>query len=185
MQIRKATILDASEIAKLLLSAMDDLFCIFLNISDSNQSLQVLTHFTEMENNQYSYQNCHVATVDDKVVAAVNMFDGSELHRLREPFINYVRQHFNQNFNPENETAAGELYIDSLGVNKMYRGKGFAKSLLAFIISSNENRNKIGLLVDPDNIAALSLYQKLNFKKVGEKFLAGKKLFHLQNSGDV
>ena len=68
--------------------------------------------------------------------------------------------------NAEDETCAGEYYIDSLAVLPEYRGQGIAKKLMLLHI---EHAAILGLpiatlLVDPDNPPALRLYESLGFK---------------------
>ena len=89
---------------------------------------------------------------------------------------------FNKPFNPEDETQAGEYYIDCVGVNPNQQGKGIGSKIFQFLIDEYVYRRKetLGLLVDRDNPNAKRLYLKLGFEVVGEKTLVGKRLEHLQ-----
>ncbi|KAF2507403.1 GNAT family N-acetyltransferase [Flavobacterium foetidum] len=184
MIIRKAKKSDAADIAPLLLLAMEDIVYKFLKKEDYAAAKDFLLCFIARENNQYSYQNCYVAVADNKIIGAVNVYNGSDLKVLRQPIIEYVREHFNPEFDPELETRAGEFYIDSLGVSKNHRGKGIGSKLLKFLIEEYVCKNKetLGLLVEEENPLAKNLYLKIGFKVVGEKRLVGKKLEHLQIS---
>lgn len=55
-----------------------------------------------------------------------------------------------------------------LGVNKNYRGKGYARKLLNFGLSKLKSQNVsiVRILTRTDNKAALQLYKKLGFEKV-------------------
>ncbi|MCV9933569.1 GNAT family N-acetyltransferase [Flavobacterium sp. LS1R47] len=182
MIIRKATIKDSNDIATYLLLAMEDIVYKFIGEENHNKAKEFLLHFIEKENNQYSYQNCFVVEDDNEIIAAVNIYDGAKLHLLREPIAQYVRTHYNKQFNPEDETQKGEFYIDTLGVNPKCQGKGIGSKLLQFLIDEyvTKKQKTLGLLVDEGNPNAKKLYLKLGFKPVGNKTLVGKTLEHLQ-----
>lgn len=182
MIIRKAKLKDAQAIATLLLLAMEDIVYQFINTKNKEQATAFLLHFIKQENNQYSYQNCLVAAEKEQIIAAVNSYDGAKLIELRIPIIQYIQDHFNANFWPEDETQAGEYYIDSLGVDPNQQGKGIGSKLLSFLILEYVTQNKqcLGLLVDDENSEAKKLYLKLGFKSVGKKTLVGKTMEHLQ-----
>jgi ribosomal protein S18 acetylase RimI-like enzyme len=101
---------------------------------------------------------------------------------LRQPVIEYIKSRFNQDFNPQDETQAGEYYIDSLGVDPDQQGKGIGTKLLRFIIDEyvNTHHQTLGLLVDEENPEAKRLYLALGFKHAGKKVLFGKSMEHLQ-----
>lgn len=180
MNIRKAVQSDSAEIAKLLLSAMEDIFYSFICEKNYQKALALLSKFTDLQNNQYSYQNCFVAEIENKIVGAINIYDGKNLLALRLPFIKYVREHFNPSFDPETETEFGEIYVDSIAVDQNYRGNGIAASLLQSIINQQNHNQKIGLLVESENFGARRLYEKLGFKIIGTKTLTCKELYHMQ-----
>ena len=182
MIIRKASLEDSDAIATYLLLAMEEIVCEFIGQNDPDKAKAFLLHFVQKENNQYSYQNCFVVEESNQIIASVNIYDGSELKRLRAPIINYIETHFSKVFNPEDETQPGEFYIDSLGVHPNEQGKGIGAKLLQFVINQyvKQNNQTVGLLVEEDNPNAKKLYIKLGFEPVGEKMLVGKRLTHLQ-----
>lgn len=116
------------------------------------------------------------------VVAVINLYNGALLSELREPVVEYIRSKFNSDFKPEDETQAGEYYIDSLGVNPNQQNKGVGTKLLKFVIDKYVNRNNqtLGLLVDEVNPNAKRLCLKLGFKSAGKRVLFGKNMEHLQ-----
>ena len=65
------------------------------------------------------------------------------------------------------EKGAG--YIESIAVNNNYRGKGFGKQALLFIIEQLKGKGIkiINLHVRTDNKEAISLYEKIGFIKNG------------------
>jgi ribosomal protein S18 acetylase RimI-like enzyme len=182
--IRKATIADSEPIATFLLLAMEDIFYQFIGKKDPVAAKNVMLHFVQQEQNQYSHQNCWVAELNGKVIAAINVYDGAKLVQLREPVAAFIRSYFNNNYNPEDETQAGEFYIDSLGVEPEWQGKGIGTKLLQFLIEMLvvQKGQTLGLLVEDGKPVAKILYLKLGFKAVGTKTLVGKQLEHLQIS---
>lgn len=182
MIIRKASFQDSDAIATYLLLAMEAIVCEFIGQNDPEKAKAFLLHFVQQENNQYSYQNCFIVEDDNQIIAAANIYDGAKLKQLRSPIIKYIETHFSKVFNPEDETQAGEFYIDSLGVNPSQQGRGIGAKLLKFLIHYyvTQNNKAIGLLVEENNPNAKRLYEKLGFEPVGEKILVGKKLMHLQ-----
>ena len=182
ISIRKATVNDSEMIAAYLLLAMEDIVFKFIGEANPEKAKEFMLHFVEKDNNQYSYLNCWVAEDNMKVVAAINLYNGAQLSELRQPVIEYLRNRFNKDFNPEDETQAGEYYLDTLGVNPNHRNKGIGTKLLQFVIDEYVNRHgqTLGLLVDEINPNAKRLYLKLGFKSAGTRVLFGKNVEHLQ-----
>jgi ribosomal protein S18 acetylase RimI-like enzyme len=183
--VRKAVLSDSEFIATYFLLAMEELVYSFIGQSDLREAREFMLHFVKRENNQYSYQNCWVAEDDMKVVAAVNVYNGAQLSDLRRPIIEYIRSRFNKAFEPEDETQAGEYYIDCLGVNPNQQGKGVGSKMLQFLIDEYANRHNqtLGLLVDEANPNAKRLYIKMGFQSAGKRVLFGKNMEHLHIKG--
>ena len=161
---------------------MGDLAAAFRNSSDENQILQLFESFVKQADNQYSFENTLVYTIDQQVVGAINAYDGGNIDQLREPFLSYINENYHHNnFKIEVESEPGEFYIDTLSVNPNSQGKGIGKALLnaAKSWAAVLGHHKIGLLVDVENHAAMRLYENAGFVPVGVKILAGKDYHHL------
>ncbi|MEJ1224023.1 GNAT family N-acetyltransferase [Sediminicola sp. 1XM1-17] len=186
MNIRKATIKDAETITDCLLMVLDNMVYKFIGEKDSGKAREFLNHFTKRENNQYSYQNCYIAENDHEIIGAINIYKGSDLWILRKPILEYSQQHYNTNVFVEDETQAGEYYIDTLAVLNKAQGKGIGTQLLQHAIDTYVNHKKetLGLLVDENNPKAKKLYQNLGFESVGKKVLMGHHMEHLQINKD-
>ncbi len=182
MIIRKATQKDSAFISSYLLLAMEDIVYKFIGEKDYHKANTFLSYFAVREHNQYSYQNCWVAEIEGEIVAAANVYDGAMLEELRRPIVRYLKTQLNRDFYPEDETQAGEYYIDTLSVNFNQQGKGIGSKMLQFLIEKYVNKQHyiLGLLVDEENPAAKKLYLKLGFRPVGKKVLVGKPMEHLQ-----
>ena len=181
MIIRKASVEDSNIITEHLFLAVEEFLYKFTGTKNAKKAKEFLLYFVQKENNQYSFQNCFVAENENEIMGSMNMYDGAKLISLREPVVQYVKNHFNKDFNIEEETQKGEYYIDSFGVSPNQQGKGVGTKMLQYVIKAfSHSHQPIGLLVDEENPKAEKLYLKLGFELVGRKVLLGKKLKHLQ-----
>ncbi|MDD2385239.1 MAG: GNAT family N-acetyltransferase [Bacteroidales bacterium] len=182
MIIRKAKIEDSKVIAAYMMLAMSDIFCQLIGENSFENATQVLECLISKKANQYSYENCWVVESKEGIIAAVSIYDGAKLQELRAPVVAMIKSMFNRDFLPEDESQAGEFYIDCLGVQPDRQGKGIGSKILQFLIDEYVHKRKeiLGLLVDKENPYAKRLYLKLGFELIGEKTLAGKRMEHLQ-----
>ncbi len=181
-EIQKAALSDSAEIASLLLLAMEDIVYEFLGAKDKQAAFDFMYHMVSTENNQYSYQNVYILRLDGKIAGAVNLYDGARLEELRKPVAEYITARTSLPFAPEDETRAGEFYIDSIGVHPDRQGQGIGGKLLRYLVLEyvEKQGETLGLLVEQANPAARRLYEKTGFRKTGEKVLVGKMMDHLQ-----
>jgi ribosomal protein S18 acetylase RimI-like enzyme len=182
MLIRKAEAEESGSIAPLVFSAMQDITYRFIGENSREKAIQLLDSLIRERKNQYSYENCWVIVSDNIIIAVAIIYDGANLAPLREPVAHRIKSMFARPFNPEDETQAGEHYIDCVGVAPNLQGKGIGTKLFQFLLEEYAVKNNqiLGLLVDKDNPDAKKLYLKLGFEIVGEKTLAGKPMEHLQ-----
>lgn len=136
------------------------------------------------DDSQYSYRNAVVAIDDDGgLCGACVSYDGADLHKLRRPFIKAMKERFGQDFSKmDDETAAGELYADSLAVVEGRRGQGIATRLLNAVVDKAKDKGMetVGLLVDKGNPKAERLYARLGFEYVNDSSWGGHPMRHLQ-----
>lgn len=91
----------------------------------------MMTALVEAEASQYSYKNTLVAMDSDRVVGISVSYDGGCLHELRRAFIQAAKDYIGKDHSGmDDETQAGELYLDSLAVLPEYRRQGIAQRLL-------------------------------------------------------
>ena len=81
----------------------------------------------------------------------------------------------------DDETQAGELYLDSLAVLPEYRRRGIANRLIR---ATKERADKmglpcVGLLVDKGNPDGEALYASIGFKYVNDSMWGGHPMKHL------
>lgn len=173
---------DAETISICLFLAMEEIVYKFIGEKDAAKAISFLLHFATKTGNQYSFENCWVAEMNESVVACANVYDGADLEVLRKPVLEFIHNSYNKDFHPDDETSAGEYYIDCIGVMPDHQGKGYGSKLLQFLIDEyvQQQHQTLGLLVDLDNPNAKRLYLKLGFNVVGAKTIFGKTMHHLQ-----
>jgi ribosomal protein S18 acetylase RimI-like enzyme len=184
IEIREAIREQSVEIAKLIMTAMTDDCCLYFCGEDYGLEdfLKIMTMLVEREDSQYSYRNTLVAMDGDKVVGISVSYDGSRLHELRHAFIEAAKDYFGKDYSGmDDETGAGELYLDSLAVLPAYRRQGIAKALL---MATKERANQlglpcVGLLVDKSNLVGEALYTSVGFRFVDENKWGGHPMKHL------
>ena len=179
--IREAQKADAELVADAVLMALGGepkahaLYPIFLELAGRELS-------------QYSYRNALVATVEGEPAGAIVGYDGARLQELRAPLIALIQERLGEPFEIEEETSAGEFYIDSLSVMPSFRGRGVGRALLAALRDKAFERGyeRVGLLVDIDNPRAEKLYSSFGFERVNETTFLGHRMWHMQaKKGDV
>lgn len=186
MEIQTARKFQSLSIARLIMQAMNYDCCrYFIGPEHTLDEFEhVMTNLVLDENSQYSYLNTQVALDSENGLCGICVsYDGSSLHKLRRAFIDAMKKHFNRDFsNMEDETSAGELYIDSIAVSEKHRGNGIATMLLKATIDKAAAMKlpAVGLLVDEGNPAAERLYLRTGFKHVGNNVWGGHPMKHLQ-----
>ena len=184
IEIREASKSQAAEIARLIMMAMTDDCCLYFcgegyGLEDFRK---MMTMLVEREDSQYSYQNTLVAMDAEQVVGISVSYDGGCLHELRRAFIEAAKEQIGKDHSGmDDETQAGELYLDSLAVLPEYRCQGIARKLL---LATKEQANllglpRVGLLVDKDNPIGEALYTSVGFQYVNDNQWGGHPMKHL------
>ena len=184
IEIREAIKSQAAEIARLIMTAMTDDCCLYF--CEEGYGLEdffnMMTMLVEREDSQYSYKNTLVAIDGNKVVGISVSYDGGRLHELCRAFIEAAKEHIGKDHSGmDDETEAGELYLDSLAVLPEYRRQGIARKLL---LATKERANRmglpcVGLLVDKGNPAGQALYTSVGFRYANDNQWGGHPMKHL------
>jgi ribosomal protein S18 acetylase RimI-like enzyme len=182
MIIRPALKSEAFKIAELMNLAMLEITFQLIGEKDLEKANDFLAHFIAQENNQYSYQNIFVVEDNSEILGQISLYDGARLSDLRQPILDKIKADRSVDYWAEDETQAGEIYIDTFAVNPLAQGKGIGKKLLNFAIEeiAVKQQKVLGLLVDKDNPAAKRLYERIGFKVVNAVYIFGKEMEHLQ-----
>ena len=146
--------------------------------------LDIIAEIARLEISQYSYRNTLIAEINNTPAGAVVAYDGARLNELRTQTLRVIHRD-NPNFAfTEDETEAGEYYLDSLCVLPQYRKQGVATRLIDALCEKvfSEGHNRVGLIVDFDNPNAERLYTSLGFQRIKTRNFLGHQMWHLVNS---
>ncbi|WP_171036601.1 GNAT family N-acetyltransferase [Dyadobacter sediminis] len=178
--IRSALPEDAPAVAPLLVLAMGHIAGIFAGSGNDADAVPFFHAFFKADDNQYSYANTLVFTDETSVLGSITGYDGVQLHELRKPVLDRLRES-DPGFSPEDETEAGEFYIDCVNVHPEHQGKGIGKKLILAMCdkAASLGFERVGLIVDQVNPQAKRLYEKLGFEVAGEKDFLGHRYFHM------
>ena len=179
IKIRPAVVSDAPLIAMAVAMAIGEETVVEYCGADYLSAIEAAA---SAEGTQYSYRNALVAELDGVAAGAAVGYDGALLETLRAGTLSIIKK-----FNPsvsvtDDETQAGEFYIDSIGVLPQFRGYGIGKRLLMAMVGKGLalGCGKVGLIVDFENSGLSSLYSRCGFQTVGEKLFYGHKMRHMQ-----
>lgn len=184
IEIKTAKKDQSASIARLIMMAMTDDCCLhFCGVGYGlDDFYRMMTSLVEREDSQYSYKNTLVAMDDEKVVGVAVSYDGARLNELRQAFIEVAKEQIGKDHSGmDDETQAGELYLDSLAILSEYRRQGIARKLLRATKEKADQMGLpcLGLLVDKGNPAGESLYASVGFRYVNDSNWGGHPVKHL------
>lgn len=182
ISVRPATREDARVIAEAVAMAIGSesaaLYC-------GESYLDVLEEVASETGTQYSFENSLIASVGGVPAGAICGYDGALLSPLRDKTLSIIRK-----YNPgirviDDETEAGEFYLDSVGVLPEFRGQGIGHALLEAMTSKAhaDGHEHVALIVDQDNPEAERLYARLGFRRVGVRMFFGHVMSHMLHRG--
>ncbi|MDR2223264.1 MAG: GNAT family N-acetyltransferase [Flavobacteriaceae bacterium] len=180
--IRPAQKADFDVVPELMLQAMEDIVFSFINQVDIEEAINFLTKLYKQPNTLYSYENTFVAINDEEdIVGSVTGYNGDRFEELRQPLLDLMQKHYQNDLVPEAETEGKEYYIDTVAVSPIVQGKGVGSHLLKHIVdhAKEQGYTQVGLLVDLENPNAKRLYSRLGFE-LGKKIeLVGGEYYHM------
>lgn len=185
INIRPATADDAPLIAYVVMTAIGDELCDELGCNTSREAVfEVFLQLAQSDEAQYSYRNTLIAedSVTGQPVGAIIAYDGAEVAAKRHLLFNLAEERLGLHFPQETplESIPGEIYIDSLAVLPMYRGRGIAGRLIKAVTDNPQRHMPVSLLVSKDNDKARRLYESLGFRFKEERPFAGEMMDCLQ-----
>ncbi|WP_184550550.1 GNAT family N-acetyltransferase [Mucilaginibacter sp. FT3.2] len=179
--IRQASPTDAHKLSELIILAMGDLAVKFVN-GQTDQASKLFEHFATQTGNQYSFENALIWEDEAGICGMILGYDGVHLDKLRAPFLKHLELTYNFEQRVEDETQAGEYYIDCLSVFPGQQGKGIGKKLIKALTEKAALMGYFttGLLVNKTNVKAKTMYTSLGFEVADIRNFMGDVYEHLQ-----
>lgn len=185
INIRNARSGEGKRIAELILMAwpVEDFLA-----SDPSLTYEILRDMiaqaVEAPATIYSYENTMVAEIvsdssEPLIVGAMCGYDGADYIDLKRPILDVIGH--DSDFAGVIETEAGEFYLDSVGIDPDYRGRGIASLLFGSQIERawSLGFSRVGLIVDVAKPRAEALYRRLGFEFVGYRDFFGHRMKHM------
>lgn len=193
MTIIPATPAHAADIAQLIMTAMTEDCCQYLagNEHTLDDFYHMMLDLVLMDDSQYSWRNTFVAVDEEAtegnveyapVAGAIVGYNGADLHRLRRRFQEEALKQLQMDYSQmDDETEAGEFYLDSLAIYPEYRRRGIARQLLKRATEHAASLNlPAALLVDKGNPNAERLYRSVGFEYCNDAMWSGHEMRHLR-----
>ena len=193
MTIIPATPAHAADIAQLIMTAMTEDCCQYLAGKELtlDDFYLLLLDLVLMDDSQYSWRNAFVAVDEEAtegnveyapVAGAIVGYNGADLHRLRRRFQEEALKQLQMDYSQmDDETEAGEFYLDSLAIYPEYRRRGIARQLLKRATEHAASLNlPAALLVDKGNPNAERLYRSVGFEYCNDAMWGGHEMRHLR-----
>lgn len=178
MQIRKATKADADFVALVLMEALSRqaLLADGSLKPELKELHQQIIKLVLHEGTLYHWRHATLALNDDGTpVGGLIAYDGANYHAMRE--LTFALFEGELSFDPttmEDESQAGEYYLDSLCTLPPYRRQGIGARLLQQAISDARALGlRATLAVSPENPKAAALYAQMGFQDDGPMFIFG------------
>lgn len=180
LRLRAATPLDAPFLALVLMEALGmeimERIDTHTDTAADGERLAMLTTLCQREDTLYTWRYATVAERPDGTPAGASIaYPGKEYHKRRMITFGLVQDHleFDQQ-TMEDETKAGEHYLDTLAVLPAHRGKGVASALLRHWLQEAERQGLTATLAaHPENRRALQLYQSMGLHEDGHLYIFG------------
>jgi ribosomal protein S18 acetylase RimI-like enzyme len=185
--IRFARKEDAPEIAPLILVILKDMELPFLKQTGEQKALEILEEAITDPNYRYSYSRGIVEEIDGKVAGVAYGYTDEEESIIDQPLVPILEKYqldASTRLFIDKETFPDEWYLDSISVSEDFRGQGIGSRLLEALpkLAKKANRSVIGLSVDEKNPKAKKLYERHDFKVVGQRMISGHLYDHMQKN---
>lgn len=167
--IRESTLSDAEYVAKTVLAALD------MDTSD----LEWVKETCADPKSMYSWNKALIAEDAGKPIGCIISYSGDDYQNLRE----YTWSRLWKGIDPATirnsaiETYPGEYYLDSIAIEREYRGKGLGKKLMQVAIEHGKKLgyDRFALLVAVDKPRLKEYYATLGFEEAEDVNFFGHK----------
>ncbi|MDO5442450.1 MAG: GNAT family N-acetyltransferase [Bacteroidia bacterium] len=169
--IRPASIEDVPFVAKCVLASVD----LYDFSDDSSIEKGLAEKVCGLEDTLYSYRHARIAEVDGSVAGCIVSYDGAIYAEARKRTFRIFAEAGRAMDDTENETEAGEYYLDSMAILPAYRGGGIGHALMKDAVAeARENGfSRFSLIVECSKPTLQEYYSQLGFKPIKELFAFG------------
>lgn len=163
--IRQAKKEDKKEAAILMYEAILDIAHTLTGETEQTAVLTELEHLFIREGNRISYENCLVEELDGKVVGISISYPGKDAYFLDQAIKEYIKNKKGIVPMIDKEADETDFYIDTLSVNRAYRGQKIGTELLRASVKKGKEKGykTVSLLVEQNNEKARKLYERQHF----------------------
>ncbi|TCS93134.1 GNAT family N-acetyltransferase [Hazenella coriacea] len=168
--IRPATKEDYKIAVRLIYETIGSIGRTLAGTESDEETITVLESFFRQPGNRLSYENVIVKEIDGDVAGILVCYHGSQSEELDQPFVEHLQAKTQkQDITIAREAQTDEFYLDTLCVDKKYRGRGLATELISAFEqkAKQQTHDKLSLLVERDNLPAYHLYKKIGFQEDG------------------
>jgi ribosomal protein S18 acetylase RimI-like enzyme len=186
--IRPAASDDALEAIPLILEAIGSIVFVLTGTKVLAEAMSILERFFQEGDNRVSHQNALVLEEPEanaggrRIVGVAISYDGALARKLDEPLERAARLRSGvSEYRIPTEAEPDEFYLDAVSIHRVCQGRGFGRQLIEAVCEQGRQlgRKRIGLLVDVTNPDAKRLYERLQFRLVKRRELAGGQYFHM------
>lgn len=182
--IRNIKTNDTTEIAALLWEIFEDMELPLLEEIPQHKLIEMVAEAAKDPFYRYGFNRGLVYEYNGEIAGAIFGYPASDEHGIDHSFTNVLQKHGYdpaKNLFIDLEALPNEWYLDSIVVNKKYRGMGIGTALLEAMCqtAADAGFHQIGLNVDVANPKAKKLYSNIGFKKVADIVLSGHQYEHM------
>lgn len=167
---RQATPDDAAFIAAVMLEAVGT-GLMEQGLTPNEQTVEICRQTGTL----YSYRNAVIAMVDGKPAGGLISYDGNGYHDIKNHTFELIKSELSFNpFDMDDETRAGEYYIDCVAVLPQFRGKGLGRKIIEYAVGQASALGLPAVIAClPDNVPAYALYSGMGFETHGTMHVFG------------
>lgn len=165
INIRKAKPSDSPKIAPLIYDAIGDIAFRITGENNIEKMFSKLEQLITQEDNRHSYLNTFVAANDDEILGIAVLYDGKTGNALDRQLEKTTFEKYGTEIKIDVEAYDEEFYIDTVCIDKAYRGKGIGTALLSFAEEEGKRRGYklLSLNVEEQKERARALYNRIGF----------------------
>lgn len=179
--IRQAQPADAEAATPLLIEANGDIAKRMTGETDWAKVELALQELFKRDDNLHSYLYTYVAELDGKVAGIMALYPGDIEARLDANLNNWLAEKGATNPEVDPEALPGELYIDAVCIDPVFRNKGIGTQLFAYAeeIAQQTGFTKLSLNVEIEKEPAIRLYKRLGYEIVSPWTIIGEPFHHM------